>query len=376
MSLKTAMIAAVLTATIPRTVWGADDSDRLREVRRWLDGEIERAKERPAITGFAVRFDQLYHAEVTRAELEALKLEVVGKPDHPAHQKMAAHERRLSVGPDRRAWTVWFLSPERWRINKTAQYPTGIPFTDHGRDRNDSWVLLDDSLVVIDAGKPPVSRDYAAEERIARMHLEAIFYAGFGRGRGETALSDLVVNGEKWTIRSTTTIPPASTFVLELAGRWDTDAGRGFVESRRITASPFTETVGTRWEYARWRREPALDAWVSTRVDEIAPDGRVIESLEWQGVEPVSQKEVEAMIAVPDPLAADVLRGSLKVRQVSDYRENARVFKAIDADGTIQTRTLERESPQRNIQWVGWALASLIIAALVYVRVRRGPQAG
>lgn len=370
------MIAAVFAAAVSDPARGADDSDRLREVRRWLDEEIERAKERPAITGFAVRFDQLYHAEVTRAELEALKVEVVGKPDHPAHRKMAAHERRLSVGPDRSEWTVWFLSPERWRVNKTARYPTGIPFTDHARDRNDSWVLLDDSLVVIDADKPPANRDYASHEGIARMHLEALFYAGLGRGRGESALSDVVVNRETWTARRTFTLAPGSVIVLELAGRWDADAGRGFVESRRITASPYTETIGMRWENSGWTLEPMLDAWVSTRVDHIAEDGRYIESLEWRGVEPVSQKEVEAMIAVPDPLAADIVRGPLKVREVSDFRRNANVFKSIDESGTVETRSLEREPPRRNMQWIGWMLASLILAALVYVRVRRGPQVG
>ena len=366
------MIATVIALAAPGAALRAVEDDRHREVRQWLDGEINRGQDRPAIVGFAIRFDQLFHAEVTRAELESLRIEVQGKPDHPARRKLDTHERRLTSGPDRCEWTIWFLSPERWRINKTYQFPTGIPHVDHGRDRSDSWVLMDNSLVVIDADKPPENRNYAAEDGIARMHLEAFLYAGLGRTRGKSVLSNLIVKGERWTVRRTVTLAPGSETELEFEGRWDANAGRGFVESRRIAASPYAETIGTRWEYAQWQHEPLLDVWVSKRVDQFDPSGKPEESLEWQSVTPVSQKEVEAMIAVPDPLASDVVRGRLKVRQVSDYRANARVFKSINDDGVVQTHSQERGSPRGNMQLVGWMLATLIVAALVFIRVRRG----
>jgi len=373
--LKHALFAAAISGACMATPAVGRDDVSTQEVQRWLDAEVERSREYPAIVGLVVEFDQLYHPKVTQAELEALRIEIQGKPDHPARREMASHERRLATGPDRKSWKVWLLTTERWRVNGSNEFPTGIPFVDYGRDGNDAWVLMDDSMVVIDADKPPPNRNYSREESLVRMHLDEFLYAGLGQTRGEAAFSHLAIEGDRWSVRRTVTLAPESEVVVELAGRWDADAERGFVERRTLIASPFG-APGRRWDFSGWRHEPLLKSWVCGRVDEIAPDGRPHESFVWRGVAPVTAQEVEALIAVPDPLGEDPVRGIVKVRAVSDFRAKAMTFTALDDEGASESRSLTTSAPRQNIQWMGWALAALIIAGLVFMRVRRGSQVG
>lgn len=343
------------------------------EVAAWLEHEHTSAIGYPEPGLVAIRFDELFHPELSDPELSRLRTEVAGKPDHPGHNQILTEERRRSSGPDIREWTIWTIAPGEWRINQNTRSLKELPFVDRVRRGNDAWMLTTDYLGVIDAAKPPPGRDIGSSEGMLKMHLSELFFAKLGAGAiAEAGFSDITAGQGRWS--ATRWWGPAERRgAYRFEGRWDAAAGRGFVEQRTLTETPAKDAIGTRIVYSDWRRNETLNRWVCLRIDTYKPSGRLHESLVFRDAIPFTQDEFDTITRPPDPIGSDPLRGTLTVRKYNDFRASPAKWHEITDGRVVGSGELALASRREEFPWrrVGWGLAVVVLTTLIVLRIRR-----
>jgi hypothetical protein len=341
------------------------------EVRAWIEQEAALAREFPQLGNKSLKLEQRFHARLDAAALNALRLDVQDKPDHPGRAKLIIETRRLRSGPDAYELVIWATGPGSWRFNKTPLGDYGA-FVDHAAVGTAAWQLTPDFLGIVTAASPPPSRDFLGNESAIRKHLDTVLHGGLGfRPRNDSipSISSLEAGSGKWTAVLEGQSKGGARLAIEVVGTWDVAHQRGFVRRRTLIASHVESAVGSAIIIPSWSKPPDFDSWIATQADYVDPNGRVTESLHYVGAAWFTSSEFDALTRIPDPLGVDPVRGSLTVRSFSDFRPTKDQHLLVK-EGRLEPVVLpSRQDRLARFRTYGWIAIVLIAVFLVGKRL-------
>ena len=320
--------------------------------------------------GVVIRYRVLRHPTMSAEELAALEARVEGAPDHPDRAQVEEARRRLEQGPDETAYEVWYSRSGRWRYNTTWLYD-GTYF-DAALTERASWGMTQAQLSVMDPGRaPPPGRDYSSLEGEFGRHYRLLVCGGMQAGRpigmrpARAGVRDGVWSG---------VASAGDRLEIELRGRYSAEAGRVLPDQYRYSASARSpEVVGKSWTMTGWRHDGVLDEWIASRVDVRDPSGVLIESVVYDGSEPLDEAEFGAVTATPTTDGVDPARGAAAFGSVLDFRPGRETRVRFTDEGP-QARPLTASEiglPARRLRVGGWVVAGVIGVGLGVLVVRR-----
>jgi hypothetical protein len=166
---------------------------------------------------------------------------------------------------------------------------------------------------------------------------------------------------------------------VEVRGRWDQAEGRGHTE-QAVHLRSFNPAMhnGRKFKFSDWALEPITGRWVSGRIEEWNPDGRLFRVLVWQSASRFTDDEFEALTADPVAGTPDPFRGDVHVKRTIDHRPSTPMVTKHESDGSTTTQPMAQSPESRSRGWLrtaGWVSAGGLVLALVAVRIVRAGRA-
>ncbi len=281
---------------------------------------------------------------------------VQGHPEHPLRAVLAAQEE-VANHPERRLRVVLFVSDAgTWRIINDEPFTPGVEYLDQGSGHGTLWSLSKQSMSLRDS-TPEATGKTAAE---ALDMLTCMYSQGVSLMGNLPDDASIHINAIGTAI---VTYPNGSYAEL----KYTNHAGDKRVISLRTfgkdSPDPFVD-----YQPREYHFESELGHLVATlarrkRGDEVL-------DLRLEEAEKVTRTEVETVSRVPDPTGSDTLRGRLEVRSVNDLRQN-RLSLSTLSGGQWSTRQFPTpETSDSRVRTIGWGAAGLIVAVLVFLRIR------
>jgi hypothetical protein len=282
-------------------------------------------------------------------------------------------------GPDIARYVLYWRGPAQWRwnVDATEWNPrTGTAvrqgWADSVMNGSYSFSLSDAQLSITQASSDSPYTSAPQKRGGFEADLGLLFYGGLKSvADRQPRISSVAITGEdRWEFRAEL---PAYTVRLE--GAWRD--GRGFVSRSTIVEAPgHPELVGRTTECGPWRYESEPGLWICQRVQVAASPtvpGRIVT---WVGAEPVAPATFDSILAIPEYGASDPIRGVQRFGRLLDERSGVREVTDRTERG-IRRERIPTESNWKTIRYLGWAVAGLIVAALVLLRARallNGPR--
>lgn len=301
-------------------------------------------------------------------ELERLRGIVDGKPDHPLRQHYEDLKWQIENGPQRVRYRLWYGDSKHWRMSRDLHQHAPLQFIDLAVRGGEAWQLTDRDLSLVDADDPPTDRDPANALRALPIYLQHWLYPGMAPG---TPLGlkpeSSVLSGEDWsgTIRSS-----SGDRVIELHGRLIGDSIR-MGTSTVVQALDEPRWTGAASRFSDWTYNALLDRWIArcrTSFDHAGVPGQVEIVNE---IRALRDGELAGLLITPTATGEDPVRGSTTFRAINDFRKGVRT--ELGEAGPTQTPLPEWTQRKRPPAWLrpaGWILATGVIVALVWLRMR------
>lgn len=356
--------------------------DEGRAVRAWFDRAWRAAQEFPSFeaVSFAWRAEDFDSPPAGR--LEALRREVARHPEHPERVNLPRYLRHAAGVPTVHRHVLYSIGEARWRYNTTSE---DGGFSDAAIGPSEAWRLTGTTLMKTSRAEalgddPDQAVILHEREFVSPVGMLVHGYLSAGRTAGLTP-GEVSVSGSRWVVRlgSSGDRDADRSIVLEVSGRWDTAAGRGFVEQVTIAANGYKpESVGTRWRFHDWVAERVPGSFVASRVDEYRPDGSRVRSLVFEGCGALPAGGFEAVVAAPFLPGTDAVRGTVEIRVVGDYRSGQ--IREYEGGSEVASYAMEegqwseRRAFRDRLRWAGWLMIAAVGAAGFVVVRARGSQ--
>jgi hypothetical protein len=371
--MQAGVIAQLVIATVIAACSGDVPADE-DAIRSWL---MTRLGSPPAIETMrgvkvVVEFDPV--SSLSAAELDQLRSQVEGKPDHPRRSELRFEEWVRS--PDRRPYikTVWVGEDQVWRLSQDLPWaPADVAYLDAAGRSDGAWQLTPQEIVL----SGPLS-DSASSAPSVAMHrasvseLSAFFDGGLTQRRGSPPeLTSLEVSELSW--RATI---EGNYSVSVVSGVWDASHGVGLVAEDRLELRvPGQAPVGVVTRYSGWA--PRLDgsAVVAGMIEREDSRTNGVLRMRLRAVERVENAEIVRVCVTPDPSGIDPVRGQLRVRSITDFGDRLiRERSALDVAG-LHSRVIGRTAGEiSRLRTFGWAVLGILVALLVFLRLRGGAK--
>ncbi|QOJ00823.1 MAG: hypothetical protein HRU70_10090 [Phycisphaeraceae bacterium] len=347
------------------------------EVRAWMERELGAAREFPSLGGVGIRWREEEWSVLSAEELEVLRAQIEGRPEHPRRGEVTRADRQASSGtPDTMRWVLFSDRGIGWRLTHGMSWINLT--TDACVTTDRSWRRFGDGMTVYrpeHADRPDleVGAVPRAEENVFAPNLSCLLDGGLHKlARVLEMRLDLVsVSGDRWEVMLKHQGPVV--YDVRLRGRWDGTSGRGFVERFEIPENGYSpEGSGLFEVYTGWAYVPELGRWVCAQVDRHRPDGRMWRRIVFEGVVPMPEGGWEALTRIPDGKTPDALSGHVEVRSVRDFRSME--VRAASKEGEEVVRPIERRATAGFGGWlrpIGWGMLALAVVLLVWLKVRR-----
>lgn len=352
------------------------------DVRTWLAQAWEEAAKLPNFGDANLKWHAQRLYVPSDAQLETMRRAVAGKPDHPDRASLMLYDRRVRGDKDEAVRQLWCHGDGQWRLSydfqsnnlSTGEVITSFSDTTVLPDRH--WRITPDQLLI----EPP---DVSARSEIGgliRSRSDFVLEVGYfanggmtGAHQSGTALGEVVVNGNRWSVIATRTQSQAGkSYQLRFDGRWDEAQSRGFVERMEIVTNDYKpQVVGTAWTFSDWRVDAVSDKAFAWKVEEFRPGG-ILDSrfvIEHFAVEP--GKSFEEVTRTPEVAGVDPVRGKVTFSTIQDLIKGVRtdVNTGSQAALGIQPRRVAPEVSKVN--WLVWISSSCVVAGFGLAGVRR-----
>lgn len=319
------------------------------------------------------------HKVALPGEIERLRADVAGKPDHPSRVRLHDLEKYVSRGPVKMLHQWWSRGPTSWRHSFEDQTFTSesgrLAYLDTIRSELVNWKMSESALFLMEPGaEAPIEHNVETAGRMARRMIGQMLTGGFSFSRSNLQLErgEFRFAGDTWTMNATF---ETMGMVVEYTGVWDSQHNCGQTTRAKVTScSKMPDAVGTRWEFADWRHEPSLNRCVAYRCSNYLSDGRLEEVLHFVEVEAVTESEVRALLTPPTLDGIDPVRGKVTFRSLQDFHGSGTIVQADDAGKFVQHDGTNVRPPP-NSRWLsiaGWTAAVSIVCLLLFIRFRRG----
>ncbi len=370
---------AISSCVLALSAAASAQSPTQEQVQAWFVAELAAAEAFPNFGDHAMHWIVEVHFVPLPAELERLRSEVAGKPEHPDRQSLADYERRLKGQPTLRRKTLWARAQDNWRHNSDVEDPRGVPW-DIALTPRSGWHLSTESLQIGDA-REGFSKQFDPTSYVRGFWPEAgqLLDGGLTLGNsffGNLRVEDVGVEGNRWVAHTRRyTQKGAGSYFVDYEGVWDGAAERGFVTRMTQFADNPERSVIERRETAGWEHEPTLNRWVARRAELYGRDGRLDRVLRFDGVTPGSKGRFEEVTRIPRHDRDDPVRGKLSFTRIMDYGkgtieelgETERVVAQMPP-GLVGNKVARSSSWHR---WIGWTAAGALVVAFGALRVRR-----
>ena len=376
-------VAAALAAAVGVMVFGASGASgasggsvAAEAARAWFDSVWEGGVDGTGASMVFVEWEARLHPEVWGRDLERLRRDVPGKPDHPQRGVLERTERRLASGPDVERHAAWL--GERGEIRRRERIGTASENDLVLTDRL-AWSAVGDALVVMDPRDGwPEGRRWGGHGRSTRQSLASFFDGALSirAGGGHLEIDGFGLEGDRWWAEAAHEIG----LRVRYEGLWDAARGVGRAESAEVVRSdPTPEEVGKRWEAREWSWREEAGGWVAGVLVELAPGGRVLREEVLVELSEVGERELREVLALPDfeGGGADPVLGEVEWASVTDFRrfgpERAEVRRRASPGG----EWVVEGSPSGGgggLPWrsVGvWLAVGCAVGLVVWVRLKR-----
>lgn len=343
---------------------GGVHSDRFAA---WLEQAWTDAQELPQLDGVVLRIRSTNVDQGAPGELERLRADVSGRPDHPGRRRLDSLEQTALGLPYWSVMTVRLADSNRWRINFDDSH--GF-FFDTALNDGVFWRFGANQLTIGEASAAPPGFEPESSLADFRQSIGFLRTGGFHLASSLGLTRDEAVSMESqgvFRFRAT----QQGGAVVEFAGRWSEEVGRGFIDEFRLVKIPGAAgEERMSWVMRDWKFDLTLGDWIAARVEEFAADGRPIARWELVDANLEPPERLEELLEIPRWDGADPLRDPLTVRAVADHRDSGSKM------SHVEQGRLEPVSPASrtvggifgSVAW-WWAIPPLVV--LVVVRIRR-----
>lgn len=312
-----------------------------------------------------VRYTVEFHPVLSDAEFERMGARVAGRPEHPERRTYETQARRRNDGPGLVRHELWADRNGVVRFN-TSNVADPM-FADVAREGDVVWGLSQHQLTLLPVGGSPAADAPDIASRLREQESVLNFFLSWGRAL-RTA-TPLAVGA--WTETGQGLAAEAEGLRMVL-----TEAPDGSVTVTLAECEPAPEMVGLRWVFEG--RLPAEGAGFETpRVfSEYAPNGRLERRTVLESITIVSPQVLESVTKRPPLEGNDAVRGEVTFVAIYDYRKRDPEITTQSETGTVtipQSRTPDAMA-YKDIRLIGWIAAGVIVAVLVFLRIRRGAE--
>ncbi|MCL4740593.1 MAG: hypothetical protein KJZ54_00155 [Phycisphaerales bacterium] len=360
---------ATLTAIliVPPGARGQSADDTLERLESWLSRAWEEAQTLPSIPDASLRWRVEDRYVPTQAELDALRNEVAGRPDHPKRPQLNIYERRLRDGPDVVHYELWLDGETRWRLN--TNFPPGFldgGYIDTAWAPGSAWKLAPRGLTIAESSPETESAQTLLSSRSTfTSHVSRLLDGGMGVARTMrlTERAEPVLDGTRWSVvASSEPIASGVRRRVRFSGVWDRDADRGFVRAAEVIESPSNSQA--RWDIDSWIYDDTLGRHVATTIRYRA-DG-VDQRIVFEGAGVIPKGGFDALTRTPRPGETDPIRGRVDPPAVRDHTRGTTLLR--DEEGRLRQVEVAGESPSTKAEgglWRGIGVAALVATLLV-----------
>lgn len=378
------LLSLLASTTMPNVVWAYEPTQQ--DVQAWFDREWNSPLVTPElVAGHMVRWREENLYVPPKAELDRLRKDVRGHPDHPERGLLARYEGTAAGNPNVFEFTFWSGGKDYWRLNDDqsgADYAKwgGKRFDDKVVTHRHAWQMSPEQLAILSDSPIVTAPGYDIESDRAMVinSLTAKFHAGlpkFAKLAGLAAPPSVEVRGPKWSVRfELTGTNSASSYVIE--GRWDEQAGRGFVE-QIISKRAGKDEVDARTTYKSWKSTPVLNGWIAGTIESWQRSRGITRRSTYIACESVSQDEMRAMTRIPAFDGRDAIRGPTTFVSSWDFRGGQERYvtrsPAFSNDPTGKTIVEVKDPPApgrlaRLVRRTGWIAGGLLIVGLAALK--------
>ncbi len=345
-------------------------------VEHWLETEIETSRGLPEFGPVMVHWVREDHGYPDSQEMSRLSAEVPGHPDHPERFAYEEYVRHQQGQPTLLPRHAWILNEGTWRLSEDLLGPGFKPgsYWDKVVTPHHAFSLSHDSLTVMapTEGYPPGQNLASLTGEIA-ADLNLFLSGGLSLIEPNSRIEWVTAESpDRWAARVRPA--PTSAWMLEVRGRWDADAARGFVDSvsRRRETGGAPARVGIAED---WVLDPTLQRWLATRVSTFDEADRLKFVFRWVEAEPLSNEQFEAVFVTPSADRPDAVRGPLHVKVTSDMQTGEQTIHLPDGRDVQQPIDATALSPHAGsstrLRAAGWAASAGVVLLLVWLRFRR-----
>jgi hypothetical protein len=329
----------------------------------------------PNIDGIHLRYTLQSQFKPTQQQVDDLKREVEGFPEHPKRSTLAWYEESLknaeSAAPPTE-YELWRFG-DRWRFNAGSQGD----YLDQTWGRDVGWQLSPKALVVVSPGEV-AHTPYRIDRHAGAVLNHALLFINLGIGlplwQGVALAPEL--NGDTWAVRAA--VKPASQngdlIRFEASGSWDATSGLGTVQRTKYTrVDAAGHAASTSNEATEWRDVPELALRLCSAVRTVDDAADVDDLLRLTEVSKFDEQEMERVAALPAFDGTDAIRGRATFTSIQDFRSgHVATTRRSDSSGTaITTVTQQPEETSNVLRIVGWASAAILGATFITLRVRK-----
>ncbi|MEO1460141.1 MAG: hypothetical protein AAFV49_21575, partial [Pseudomonadota bacterium] len=325
-----------------------------------------------------VEWTEEHHATRTPEELEQLRLQIDGRPEHPLRFEYEEARRRIEHGPDIVSVRAWLGDRGTSRISLTPEIGRGI---EYGITERHFWALEGDWLGIHDPDRGiPDGRDYRGQDLQIRSQFEEFRAGGPLRLLGSAGfrLESATGHEDRWEVVIESANGLASVILVG-----HRDARFGYLPStltflsRLDSNQRFVVTSQTRrtdWTSLMVRGNELVFAKTIEKRDD---DGRLSERRLFESLLPISAQELASYTAVPKPGSEDPVLGLIRLRLVDDYRVGTGLEPVSTTyDGDQPNREVdyaERANQQQrgpSVARAGWIIAGASVVLVLGIAIR------
>lgn len=344
-----------------------------KAIQQWIQTERAAAEASPNIPFVHMSWrEESFVPNANPAELERLRAEVAGKPDHPKLRLLERMESQLRGNPKHVEVDYWSDHSGRWRCSRAEPGP--IPYVDQTARLDSSWVLTPVQLTLM----PPsgVRSEFDLGPTLNRIRrLSGFFLYGglhLGHGADVTVTSMRMVDRSAWSAN----LHIVDRYDAQLSGQWDPMSARGFIRQITLDPPPGSPEEYSHWSIDDWTFHPEVDRWAAHRVEQRDRSGQLVLRLSLLAVDRISPEQFESIAAIPPVDGIDALRGAIAVSQVLDLRPESAgamarqdgALRPLPLDSQLVKDAMGRSRVNSRLRIIGWITLASLVVLLVTVR--------